>query len=606
MAANAAMRTEGTEVKRARRTESLFVLPAVLYLGLFYLVPLVQLVLTSLDSPELSLRHYRAFFTSPAYLRVLWQTIRVSLEVTGVSLLLGYPTALFLSRLPVRTARWLLLLVAGPYLTSFLVRTYAWVILLSDQGVIHTVLSSSGLVSEPPKLLYNAIGVHIGMVHVMLPLMVLPLYSVMRGIDDRLMKAARSLGASSFTAFLRVFLPLTQPGVRSGCLLVFVLSLGFFITPVLLGGMRDLMLSTVIDAYVTSGLDFAFAAAVGIVLLAASVAAFPLLVRNLDGTRTFAARPSADSEGETSAASAPGRSREPAPPGFFDRFAAAFRARRWASRQARTPGYATPAIRPADLAGAAVLSFLTVPSLIVVVMSFGDSPFLEFPPARWSLRWYHEFLTDESWRGAALSSLEIAAATSAVATVLGSLAAYGLIRGAVPGRTWVLSLLLSPLVVPSIVLGLTLYRTFVWLGLIGTATGLVIAHSLAAIPYVVVVVSAALAGFDFTLERAARSLGARWPTVLLRVTFPVIRPAVLTGALFAFIHSFDEIVVTLLVAGVMNRTLPLKMWESIRHEVDPRLTAVASILIVLPFLSLMLLELNRRVTEARERPAGPA
>src|SRR5499427_10567862 len=257
----------------------LLVLPAVAFLLVFYAFPLVRLLLVSVEAPRWSMAHYRDFFTEPAYLRILTRTFRVSLTVTLCCLALGYPTAYVLSRVSGRRRRVLLLLVIVPYLTSFLVRTYAWMVLLGPKGVINSLLLKAGLIDTPLKLLYSAIGVHVGIVHVLLPLMILPLYSVMIGINRALPRAAQTLGAGPLRTFLRVFLPLSLPGVRSGSVLVFLIALGFYITPAMLGGLRDSMIAMLIESQITQLVNWGFAAAAAVVLLAVTLGGFSVVGR---------------------------------------------------------------------------------------------------------------------------------------------------------------------------------------------------------------------------------------------------------------------------------------------------------------------------------------
>src|SRR5215471_155649 len=266
----------------------LLVLPAVAFLLVFYAFPLVRLLLVSVEAPRWSMAHYRDFFTEPAYLRILTRTFRVSLTVTLCCLALGYPTAYVLSRVSGRRRRVLLLLVIVPYLTSFLVRTYAWMVLLGPKGVINSLLLKAGLIETPLKLLYSAIGVHVGMVHVLLPLMILPLYSVMVGIDRSLLRAAQMLGAGPVRTFLRVFLPLSLPGVRSGGVLVFLIALGFYITPAMLGGLRDSMIAMLIESQITQLVNWGFAATAAFVLLVVTLGGFSLVGR-VSGTTALVA-----------------------------------------------------------------------------------------------------------------------------------------------------------------------------------------------------------------------------------------------------------------------------------------------------------------------------
>jgi putative spermidine/putrescine transport system permease protein len=245
----------------------MLLLPLLAYLVLFYVYPLLRMFALSLFDPGLTLKHYRSFFAASVNLYALGVTFEVALLVTAVCLLIGYPLAYYLSGLPPRKANLLLILVLIPLWTSLLVRTYAWIAILGRNGIINQVLQKSGFTEQPLKLIYNQLGLTIGMVHVMTPFMVLCLYSVMTGVDRTLLKAAQNLGASPWRAFRKVFFPLSLPGVLAGSILVFIISVGFFVTPALLGGPRDLMIAAVIDQAVEVMLNWGFASAASFILL---------------------------------------------------------------------------------------------------------------------------------------------------------------------------------------------------------------------------------------------------------------------------------------------------------------------------------------------------
>jgi putative spermidine/putrescine transport system permease protein len=244
---------------------TLLIVPALLFLGAFFGVPLLRMAITSLTEP--SPANYLVFTESPIYLRVLGTTFRTAFIVTVICLVLGYPYAYAMHHAGPRLAAVLTVAVLFPFWSSLLVRTYAWTVLLQDSGVVNSVLQELGLIDRPLALMRNSLGVTIGMSQILLPFMILPIYAVMRRIDPDLTPAAASLGARPFTAFRRIFLPLSLPGILVGSLLVFVLALGFYITPALLGSPRDAMLSELIVNQVSQQLDFGVGAALAMVLL---------------------------------------------------------------------------------------------------------------------------------------------------------------------------------------------------------------------------------------------------------------------------------------------------------------------------------------------------
>lgn len=274
--------------QRAReRTLLLLAAPALLVLGILFVWPLLRLL--SMSVADGTLAQFEKAALDSLYIAVLWDSMEIALFVTAICLLLAYPVSLWLvqaGRLGFILGMFFLLL---PFWTSVLVRTYAWMVLLGRSGVINRMMRDWGLIEAPLPLLHNLTGVLIGMVHVLLPYMVFPIYAALLRIDPDLKRAAEGLGAPAWRVFLRVTLPLSLPGVFAGCALVFVISLGFFITPALLGGGRVIMIAMLIEQQVREFLDWPFAAALATVLLAATLVIYAALGR-LTGGQAHAAR----------------------------------------------------------------------------------------------------------------------------------------------------------------------------------------------------------------------------------------------------------------------------------------------------------------------------
>jgi len=224
-----------------------------------------------------------AITTAPAneavFRNVLGRTLWIAGIVTLACVILGYPVALFIARQPPQRAALLLFLVLLPFWTSLLVRTVAWVVLLQREGILNNLLMSLRIVHEPLRMIFNRFAVYVAMVHVLLPFMVLPLYAVMKGISPSYERAAASLGAPPFTAFRRVYLPQTLPGIAAGCLMVFIQALGYYITPALVGGADDQMISYFIAFYASRTVNWGMAAALSIMLLAATLALYAVYNR---------------------------------------------------------------------------------------------------------------------------------------------------------------------------------------------------------------------------------------------------------------------------------------------------------------------------------------
>jgi putative spermidine/putrescine transport system permease protein len=241
-----------------------------------------------------------------------------------------------------------------------------------------------------------------------------------------------------------------------------------------------------------------------------------------------------------------------------------------------------------------VLLFLVAPVLIVVPMSFSAGSSLSFPPAGLSLQWYENFFGRADWTSAAIQSFRVAAAVTVLATTIGTMASLALVRGRFRGKQIINILILSPIIVPSIVIAIAVFGIYSTLRLTGTYIGLVLAHTVFALPFVVIVITATLRGFDINLENAANNLGANALQTFRYVTLPIIAPGVFAGALFAFVASFDELIISLFIAGAQNRTLPIRMFEGLRLEIDPTIAAVSTMLTVLTVSAFGCAEILRR------------
>lgn len=246
---------------------------------------------------------------------------------------------------------------------------------------------------------------------------------------------------------------------------------------------------------------------------------------------------------------------------------------------------------------ACVLLFLIAPILAVMPLSFNQSKFFTYPMPGLSLQWYEDFFGTDRWRGALLNSVIVGVSTTLLSTFLGTLAALGLSRPSFPYRAAVMSVLISPMIVPVVITSVGMYFFYVKVGLINTYLGIILAHTALATPFVVITVTATLIGFDHSLSRAAAGLGAPPVTVFRKVILPLILPGVISGALFAFVTSFDEVVVVLFIASPEQRTLPRVMFAGIREEISPTITAAATLLIGFAIVMLTTVELLRRRSE---------
>lgn len=251
-----------------------------------------------------------------------------------------------------------------------------------------------------------------------------------------------------------------------------------------------------------------------------------------------------------------------------------------------------------------IFFFLIAPILVIIPLSFNVQPYftytremLTFDPAGYSLRWYEDFFSSRQWMMSIRNSVIIGILATLVATVLGTIAALGLSRKEMPFRGLIMGILISPMIVPLIISAAGMFFFYSSVGLASTFPGVILAHAALGIPFVIITVTATLVGFDHSLTRAAASLGADPTTTFRRVTFPLIMPGVISGALFAFITSFDEVVIVLFVAGVEQRTIPREMWSGIREQISPTILAVATVLVLFSIALLTTIELLRRRSE---------
>ncbi|EJT00907.1 ABC transporter permease, partial [Rhizobium sp. CCGE 510] len=354
------------------------------------------------------------------------------------------------------------------------------------------------------------------------------------------------------------------------------------ITPQALGGLGDTMLSTLINSQLATSLNIGQTAAAAFVLLAMALVVLSTAGVNLAGAQDHSGQ-AEKKHGSSRLAFAGTAIRR------LNEFAIPYRARHWAA----TLYHAQRDTNWSTILGAVFLTlvmiYLLAPGLIVIVISFSAGEFIEFPPRDISLRWYYSFFADPSWIGALWNSFQFGLIVAAVSTVVGTLAAFGLSRCAPRLRSGLTMAILTPITFPIIVVGVAVYLGLARFGLVGTNTGIILGQTIGAIGYVVVVVLATLSGFDRRLEQAAMSMRAGPVQTFMRVTLPLIRSGIIGGALFAFLASFDEVIITSFVSGYSIPTLPLKMLENLKQQIDPTIAAVGSLLTLLPVVWLIAL-----------------
>ncbi|RWD64746.1 MAG: ABC transporter permease [Mesorhizobium sp.] len=250
----------------------------------------------------------------------------------------------------------------------------------------------------------------------------------------------------------------------------------------------------------------------------------------------------------------------------------------------------------AALAGftASVAAFLLLPVIFIILLSFGSSRWLAFPPPGWTLKWYRELLADPAWIDAALTSARIAAMAAILSVLIGLLASFSLVRGEFRGRHLLRGLLLTPMVLPVVVFAIAIYALFLRIGLAGTTIGFVIAHTILALPFAIIPIATALEGFDKSIEDAAIVCGASPLQARLRITLPSIRIGIFSAAIFSFLASWDEVVVAIFMASPTLQTLPVKIWGSLRADLSPVVAAASSLLVGLTLALMIVTALLRR------------
>jgi putative spermidine/putrescine transport system permease protein len=568
------------DLVRRLKDPALLLLPALAFLAFIYLLPLIDLIRISVSGPSWT-SYFERVFAIPLYWDSLVRTMQISVTVACLCLLFGYPTALLIHRSRGVAQALIATAIVLPYFIAILIRTYAWMVLLGRNGPVNKMLVSIGILSEPVQLLFNRGTVLLGMTAVLLPLMVLTIYSSVARLDQSLTRAALASGAGPIAAFWRVMLPLTLPGMGAGFLLVFVAAIGFFITPTLLGGPGDQMFAMHITQQADSVTSEGFLQALGVVLLTITLAVVAVAGRFLGFEFIWG-----------------GRKLTEATPRTIDRHAVDAGRRSLGASAADVIGW--PLLRlfgrlPASfgtwtvrLMGGLVIAILILPIIVVMIISFSSASFLTFPPPGFSFRWYEQFFSDSNWMRAFWTSLVVATMSAGIAIVLGASAALGIVRSSIRGKSTIMLLLVSPIIVPPVVLGLSLYSLFLRFDLVGSIFGLAAAHAIGGLPLVVVILSASLQGVDTRLEQAAAVHGASSLTVFRLVTLPAIMPGLAAATFFAFLHSFDELVLTLFLSSAELKTLPLMLWGDVNYRLNPVLAVVSTLEVLLVIAGLAL------------------
>lgn len=562
---------------------SLMIAPLIVLLLAFLVYPVGKLLsLSFIGRDGFSLAAYQQLFASSLYLNVLWITLKISLATTALAVVLGYPVAYLISTAGPKAKSWLIFLVLLSFWTSFLVRAFAWVVILGRNGAINQFLLAIGVIDRPANLIYSLGAVLVGMVHAMLPLAVMTMLSVMENIDRNLPRAASTLGARPGSAFWTVYFPLSMPGVAAAAIMVFVTSIGFFIVPALLGGRFETMITQLIIDQVQQTLNWGLAGAISVLLLVVVLAVFVIYDR-IFGFESLTGETSAINVNRDTAARRAGAKFLAIIGDISDRLIALFPGSRKSSDAETSPRLLSGFVW-------ALLIMISLPAIMMIPISFSAAG-LNWPPSGFTMQWYEQMWNTPVWSQALWRSLVVALGAGILSMLIGIPAAFLLARANIRGKAAILAFVLSPIVAPRIIIAVGLFYVFAELGLVGTSLGLIIGHTVVCVPYVVMTMVAVLRNYDTRLDLAAQSLGASPMKSLAYVTFPMLAAGMFSAFLFAFATSFDELTIALFSSGGLNSTLPKQFWDEVTLQVSPVIAAVSTCLLV--FISVLIFVADR-------------
>lgn len=571
--------------------------PLLIFLALAFFIPVATILGMAVWTPAdgLTLASLQRIASTPVYASILLRTLEISVWTTALCLLGGLPIALLIHRLRGSARSVVYLLVLLPFWTSFLVKSFAWLVLLGKNGTVNAMIVL--LTGEPAStsLLFNLNAVLIGMVHGLMPFAVLTILPVLESIDPRLLPAAACLGARPVEAFVRVLLPLALPGIAAAGLIVFVTSVGFFIVPALLGGPRQTMVANVVIEMVQELLNWPLASAAAVLMFFVVALLFGLYIRSF-GIETLIGC---------------ARTGRPAPAqGNLSLQRLAWQRQFWVAWDlmtaplTRLPGLESLVRVVAWLGVVALLLFLVQPALFLIPVSFSTSGIIDWPPQFFSWQWYAA-LDTPAWRSAAWRSATVAAATGVLSLALAYPAAVWFVRQAQRSRVPVLVLMIAPMIVPRIIIAIGLFYLFARIGLVGSWVGLVLGHTVIALPFVLITMIAVVQAYDERLDHAAAVCGAGTLMRLRRVTLPLLAPGALSAFLFAFVTSLDELTIAMFVTGGLSSTLPKQMWDEALLRVSPTLAAASTVVFLFMSVVVVLAQTFRQRSNAA-KPAANA
>jgi putative spermidine/putrescine transport system permease protein len=555
-------------------------LPGLGFLTLFLILPTAQMLSVGFFDKvtgALSLSAFARIWIGGPYLAVLSTTFSVAIWTTLLCVGLGYPLAYWLSRKPPRQQRIAALFVLLPFWTSALIKNFSWLVLLGRNGIMAKTMAAIGM-KGGDHLLFSRTTVVFAMVHTLLPLAVVTMLPVMNQIDRRLVMAASTLGANNARAFWQVFLPLSMRGVAAAGLLVLVASLGFFVTPALVGGAKDTMIGQLIILQINELQNWQLGSALAAILLISTISTcfvydriFGLSSVANDGDRP--ARPDSVVRRAGLAVVRLGGL-------ICEQVEAA-----WRRNISGLPGDALLSVYAGTM-----IAILLVPIIAFVPMAFTGSTFLSFPPPSLSYRWFAEFAASPLWLGAMIRSFSIGFATAAITSLVAAMAALGVARTRSRLGSVAFLLYLSPMMVPSIVIAIALFYLFARISLVASNIGIIIGHTVIAMPVVFMVMLATFKGHDWKLDAAASTLGAGRLRTFWHVTLPLVASGLAVGFVTGFLQSFEELTVAIFIGGGIKTTLPKQMWDGILLQVSPVIAAASVVVLIVVIAMFAIIE----------------
>jgi ABC-type spermidine/putrescine transport system permease subunit II len=540
-------------VKR-RATLLALSLPPYIWLGLFITVPLILMFALSFRADmqgELfsfwtpTLKQYQTIFAIDYYWQRLSFSIAMAFGVAVLAVALAYPVAYFLVFCAGRAAGLCLVLLLIPFWSSFLLRVMSWKFLLGSDGPVNWLLIHLGVIAEPMGgLLYTRSALVITLIYVWIPFAALPVAAALKGIEPELVEAALDLGASPWRCFRTITFPLSLPGVLAAFFMVFIPTVGEYVTPLLVGGPNSYMYGNIIQDFFTQAANLPRGAALSVVMLVVTLLlvalASPLV--NLKAVRMTQRQAAVSS-----------RARFPLLTGYF----------------------------------AGLIALLYLPLAVLFLLSFDPGTGLSFPFQGLTFQWYEQLFQHPETLSSARNSIIVAAVSSCGATALGTALALLHMRFHFRGEKLLFALAMLPLVVPAIILAVALLVMFLAAGVDRSLWTVAIAHTVVALPYVILIVSARLAGFDPDLEEAAMDLGAPYGRVIFNIVLPLIAPSILSAWLVAFTISLDEVALAQFLAGA-DRTFPVYLLAQLRFANLNRLPMMIAFAVVMMTGTLLL------------------